>query len=58
MLFSLDDVEARSGCGYDVAVRLLLHQLHRLLLLQDQEAVELRCRLLPVVVPAQVQQAD
>ncbi|KAG7225439.1 hypothetical protein INR49_027433, partial [Caranx melampygus] len=48
-----DDVEARSGCSYDVAVRLLLDELHRLLLLQDQEAVELRCRLLPVVVPAQ-----
>lgn len=58
LLFFLDDVEARSGRSYDVTVRLLLDELHRLLLLQDQETVELRSRLLLVVVPAQVQQAD
>lgn len=51
-------MEARSGRGDDVAVRLLLDQLHRLLLLQDQEAVELCSCLLLVVVPAQIQQAD
>lgn len=54
----LDDVEARSGRGYDVAVRLLLDELHRLLLLQNQETVELSGRLLLVVVPAQIQQTD
>lgn len=56
-LCCLDDVEARSGRSYDVAVRLLLDELHRLLLLQDQETVELSGRLLLVVVPAQIQQA-
>lgn len=54
----LNDVESRPRCGDDVTVRLLLHQLHRLLLLQDQEAVELGGRLLPVVVPAEVEQTD
>lgn len=54
----LDDVEARSGRSYDVAVRLLLDELHRLLLLQNQETVELGSCLLLVVVPAQIQQAD
>lgn len=54
----LDDVETRSRRCNDVAVRLLLDQLHRLLLLQNQEAVELGRRLLSVVVPTQVQQAD
>lgn len=51
-------MEARSGRSDDVAVRLLLDELHRLLLLQNQEAVELSSCLLLVVVPAQIQQAD
>lgn len=54
----LDDVEARSRCSYDVTVWLLLDQLHRLLLLQNQETVELGSCLFLVVVPAQIQQAD
>lgn len=51
-------MEARTRRSCDVAVRLLLDELHRLLLLQNQEAVELGCRLLLVVVPAEVQEAD
>lgn len=51
-------MEASSRRRYDVAVRLLLDELHRLLLLQDQEAVELSGCLLLIVVPAQIQQAD
>lgn len=54
----LDDMEARTGCRCNVAVRLLLDELHCLLLLQNQEAVEFGCRLLLVVVPAEVQEAD
>lgn len=54
----LDDVEARTRCSDDITVRLLLDKLHCLLLLQDQKAVELGSCLLPVVVPAQIQQAD
>lgn len=58
MLFFLDDVEARPGRSYDVTVRFLLDQLHCLLLLQNQEAVKFGSRLLLVVVPAEIQQAD
>jgi len=53
----LNLVELRSGGGDDVAVRRRLRHLDGLLLLQHQEAVELGGRLLPVVVPAQLQQA-
>lgn len=54
----LDDVEARPGRSDDVAVRLLLDQLHCLLLFQNQETVEFSSRLLLVVALAQIQQAD
>lgn len=54
----LNEVESWSGCGDDVAVGLCLGDLDGLLLLQHQEAVELGGCLLPVVVPAQLQQAD
>lgn len=54
----LYNVEARPRRGDDVAVGLGLRQLDRLLLLQHQEAVELRRRLLLVVVSAQLQEAD
>lgn len=53
--YFLDDVEARPRCSYDVTVRFLLDELHRLLLLKDQEAVEFGSCLLPVVVAAQIQ---
>lgn len=54
----LYNVESRSWCGDDVAVRLGLGQVHCLLFLQDEEAVELGGGLFPVVVSAELQQAD
>lgn len=51
-------MESRPGCGDDVAVRLGLGQIHCLLFLQDEEAVELGGGLFPVVVSAKLQQAD
>ena len=51
-------MEPRPGGGHDVAVGLCLGDLDGLLLLQHQEAVELGGGLLPVVAPAQLQQAD
>lgn len=57
-MLSLDEVEAGSRGGDDVAVVLCLVELHRRLLLQNQEAVELGGSLLLVVVPAQIQQAN
>lgn len=54
----LYNVESRSGRGDDVAVRLGLGQVHRLLFLQHEEAVELGGGLFPVVVSAKLQQAD
>ena len=51
-------MEAGSRGGDDVAVVLCLVELHRLLLLQNQEGVELGGSLLLVVVPAQIQQAN
>lgn len=51
-------MESRTRRSNDVAVRLGLRELHGLLLLQNQKAVELGSSLFLVVVPAEVQQAD
>lgn len=54
----LNKVESWSSSGDDVAVGLSLGDLDGLLLLEDQETVKLGSCLLPVVVPAQIKQAD
>lgn len=54
----LYNVESWPWRGDDVAVRLGLGQVHRLLFLQDEEAVELGGGLFLVVVSAKLQQAD
>lgn len=54
----LNKVEFWSSCGDDVAVGLRLGHFDGLLLLQDEETVKLGGCLLPVVVPAQVQQTN
>lgn len=54
----LYNVEPRAWRSDDVAVGLGLGQVHCLLLLQDEEAVELGGGLFPVVVPAKLEQAD
>lgn len=54
----LNKVESWSSSGNDVAVGLRLGDLNGLLLLKDQETVKLGSRLLLVVVPAQIKQAD
>lgn len=54
----LYNVKSRSWRGDDVAVRLGLGQIHGLLFLQDEEAVELGGCLFSVVVSAKLQQAD
>lgn len=51
-------MESNSSCGDDVAVGLRLGDLDGLLLLEDEETVKLGSCLLPVVVPAQVKQAN
>lgn len=51
----LYNVESWSWRGDDVAVRLGLGQVHCLLFLQDEEAVELGGGLFPVVVSAKLQ---
>lgn len=54
----LYNVESWSWRGDDVAVGLGLGQVHRLLFLQDEEAVELGGGLFPVVVSAELQETD
>lgn len=54
----LNKIESWSSGGDDVAVGLSLSDLNGLLLLEDQETVKLGSCLLPVVISAQVKQAN